>query len=150
MKLTREFVNGFIIFLLIGIYFIIMELAGFSHLFWLRIFNAFFVVYGVNRTLKANVADGITGYNKNLLSAMLTSIIGALLSIGALLIYVHYKGGEAYLKELPQNFIFGGGELGIAQFCIGLLFEAGAATIIVSFCMMQYYKNKVEVINKVD
>ncbi len=150
MKLSREFVNGFIIFLGIGIYFFLMDIAGLSHIFWLRIFNAFIVVYGVNRTLKANVADGITGYNKNLLSAMLTSIIGAILSIGALLVYVHFKGGESYLKELPQDFIFGGGELGIAQYCIGLFVESCAATLIVSFCMMQYYKNNVEVINKVD
>jgi len=72
------------------------------------------------------------------------------LSIAVLLAYIEYKGGEAYLKNLADSFIFGGGELTIQQYCIGLLFESTAASVIVSFCLMQYWKDKVEVINKVD
>ncbi|NMH28208.1 hypothetical protein [Flavobacterium silvaticum] len=150
MKFTRELTNGIIIFLGIGVYFIILELLGLSDEFLLRIFNVAFVIYGVNRTIKANQADGIRGYNTNLLSAIITSMIGAFLSIGTLLAYIKFKGGESYLKNLADNFIFGGGHLTIQQYCIGLLFEATAASLIVSFCLMQYWKDKVEVINRVD
>lgn len=150
MKFTRELTNGFIIFIGIGIYFIVLEFLGLSDVFLLRILNILFVVYGVNRTIKGNHDDGIRGYNRNLLSAIITSMIGALLSIACLLTYIHFNGGEAYLKNLAENFIFGGGDLTIQQYCIGLLFESTAASLIVSFCLMQYWKDKVEVINRVD
>lgn len=150
MKITKEFTNGFIIFLLIGIYFIILDACGLSHIFPLRIVNVFFVIYGVNRTIQGNIKDGYMGYNKNFLSALITSMIGALLSVAALLGYIYYKGGASYLEKLADSFIFGGGSISIWQYCIGLLFESVAASLMVSFCMMQFYKNKVEVINKVD
>ncbi|HMI07411.1 MAG TPA: hypothetical protein VK528_07690 [Flavobacterium sp.] len=150
MKFTRELTNGIIIFLGIGIYFLILDFLKLSHNPILRIFNILIVAYGVNRTIKANQEDGIRGYNKNLLSAIITSMIGAFISIGSLLAYISYKGGESYLKNLSQSFIFGGGEPNISYYCIGLLFESVAASLIVSFCLMQYWKDKVEVINKVD
>jgi len=150
MKYSREIINGFIIFLGIGIYFLILQFLGLSDIFILRIFNIIFVIYGVNRTLQQNHADGIGGYNTNLLSAIMTSMVGALMSVAALLAFIEYKGGETYLKNLSDSFIFGGGELTIHQYCIGLLFESSAASLMVSFCLMQYWKNKVEVINKVD
>jgi hypothetical protein len=150
MKYSRELANGFIIFVGIGIYFLILQYLGLSDKFILRIFNVIFVIYGVNRTLQQNHSDGIRGYNTNLLSAVITSMIGAILSVAALLAFIEYKGGEEYLKTLSDSFIFGGGELTIQQYCIGLLFESSAASLMVSFCLMQYWKNKVEVINKVD
>lgn len=150
MKYSREFANGFIIFLGIGIYFLILQYMGLSDQFILRIFNIVFVIYGVNRTLTQNHSDGIRGYNTNFLSAIMTSMVGAVLSVASLLAFIEFKGGEAYLKNLSESFIFGGGELTINQYCIGLLFESVAASLMVSFCLMQYWKNKVEVINKVD
>jgi len=150
MNLSRPLTNGFIIFLGIGIYFLIMDFLGLSNHFYLRALNLFIVVYGVNRTIKQNNADGIRGYNTNLLSAIVTSMIGALLSIAALLIYIHFKGGEEYLKTLSEGFLFGGGDLSIYQYCIGLLFESVATSLIVSFCLMQFWKSKVEKIDKVN
>jgi len=150
MRFKREFANGFIIFIGLGIYFLLLEITGLSDEFYLRILNVFIVIYGVNRTIKGNHADGVRGYFTNLIAAIATSMIGAILSIASLLIYIHFQGGEVYLKKLAENFIFGGGELTIYKYCIGLLFESAAASLAVSFCLMQYWKDKVEVINKVD
>lgn len=150
MKFSRELTNGFLIFLGIGLYFILLEVLGLSNVIWLRLLNALIVMYGVNRTLKANVKDGLRGYNKNFLSALVTSLIGAALSIIGLLIYIQANGGIDYLRKLPQAFVFGGGKLSIYMYCIGLGFEAVAASLAVSFCLMQYWKDKVEVINRVD
>ena len=150
MKYSREFANGFIIFLGIGIYFLILQYMGLSDQFILRIFNIVFVIYGVNRTLTQNHSDGIRGYNTNFLSAIITSMVGAILSVAGLLAFIEFKGGKPYLEKLSESFIFGGGELTIHQYCIGLLFESVAASLMVSFCLMQYWKNKVETINKVD
>lgn len=150
MKLSREFTNGFIIFLGIGIYFLILEYLGLADEFYLRVLNLFIVAFGVNRTIQMNYRDGIRGYNRHLLSAIATSMVGAVLSIGSLLAYIQFRGGEAYLEQLSKGFLFGGGELTIHYYCIGLLFESIASSIIISFCLMQWWKDKIEVINKVD
>ncbi|RZJ35980.1 MAG: hypothetical protein EOO51_02790 [Flavobacterium sp.] len=150
MKFKREIINGFLIFLGIGIYFLILDKTGLSDEFYLRIFNLFIVAFFVNRTIKGNHADGVRGYFTNLISAIITSMVGAVLSIAALLMYIQYNGGETYLKHLAASFIFGGGELTINHYCIGLLFESTAASLAVSFILMQYWKDKVEVINEVD
>ena len=150
MKFKRELTNGIIIFLGIGIYFIILEILGLSDQTYLRMLNIVFVIYGVNRTIKSNYETGVHGYLTNFLSALITSMIGAVLSVAALLIYIQFKGGEEYLRALSENFIFGGGKVSIQQYSIGLLFESSAASLAVVFVLMQYWKGKVETINTVD
>lgn len=143
MKLNREFTNGFLIFIAIGGYFLLMEVLGLSDIFYLRILNLFIVLYGINRTITGNIKDGLQGYLPNLISAFKTGMIGAVLGIIALLIYIPYKGGTAYLEKLSEGFLFGGGTVSTPQYCIGLLFESTAATMIIAFCMMQYYKSRI-------
>ena len=150
MQFKRELINGILIFIGIGLYFLLLDITGLSDEFYLRILNLFIVAYGVNRTIKGNHADGVRGYFTHFIAAVITSMIGAVLSIASLLVYIHLNGGETYLKNLADSFIFGGGELTINQYCIGLLFESAAASLAVSFCLMQYWKDKVEVINKAD
>ena len=148
MKLSRVITNGVLVFLGIGIYFLLMELLGLSNQPFLRILNIVFVVFGVNRTIRQNAKEGVRGYNTNFLSAILTSMIGAILSIAVLLIYINYSGGEVHLEKLSHGFMFGGGKPSIPQYCFGLLLESAAASLIVSFTLMQYWKDKIEVINK--
>jgi hypothetical protein len=150
MKFKREIINGFIIFIGIGAFFLLMEALKLSHVFYLRLFNIIFVIYGVNRTIKGNIAAGVRGYNTNFMAALITSMVGAALSIAGLLIYVKANGGAEYLLSRPQRYIFGGNTMSVEYFCIALFFEAAAASLAVSFCLMQFYKDKVEVINKVD
>ncbi len=151
MRFTRELTNGFIIFAGIAIYFAIMELLGLSDVFILRIFNVFIIAYGVNRTIKSNIHDGVRGYFRNFISGFVTSMIGAVFSIAALLIYVEIRGGEAFLKNLSEAFLIGGGDVDSYTYTISLLLlESSAASLIASFVLMQYWKDKAEVINKVD
>ena len=139
-----------IIFLGIGIYFIILELLGIADQAYLRILNIVFVLYGVNRTIKSNAETGVHGYFTNFISGIVTAMIGAVLSIVALLVYIKFKGGGEYLKSLSENYIFGGGELSIEQYALGLFFESTAGAFAVVFVLMQYWKGKVENINTVD
>lgn len=150
MKLKRELINGFIIFIGIALYFLIIEYLGLADEFYLRILNLAIVAFGINLTIKQNYEDGVRGYFRNLISGIITSIIGAILSVGSLLFYIQYKGGDEYLQTLSKGFLFGGGDLNISYYCIGLLFESVASSIIISFVLMQFWKNKVETINKVD
>ena len=142
MKISKELVNGLLIFAGISIYFLVMELVGLSHNFYLRFLNVLFVFYGVNRTIKQNVAEGKNDYLKNLLSAGLTAFIGVLLSVLALLFYIYYKGGDAYIANLSEKFLFGG--TGVNEYTIGLLFEGLASGMIVVFITLQIWRGKTE------
>ncbi len=147
---TRILINGIIIFIGIGAFFLIMEAIGHSNQTFLRLVNIIFVVFGVNRTIKGNFNAHIDGYFRNLTAAFLTTIVSLALSLLSFHIYLQFKGGEEYLPQLAQNFVFGGGEPNLAEFTIGMAIEGIAAGAVISFAMMQFWKDKLEKINKVD
>ena len=142
MNISKELNNGILIFIGIGIYFLTMELLGLSHLFLLRMLNIVIVIYFINKTIKSNYNEGKTEYLENLISGTLTALIGVVLSVAGLLIYISMKGGDAYLAKLSQNFLFGGGTPSMNQYCIGLFFEGIASSIIITFTLMQYWKDR--------
>lgn len=150
MKFSRILINGTIIFIGIGLFFLLMEVLGLKDQIYLRLLNFIFVIYGVNRTIKSNYQDNINGYFTNLVSGMLTALVGLALGIIAFLIYAEARGGEEYLEAFADSYIFGGGEPTVYEFCIGLSIEGFASSLIVSFAIMQYWKDKIEKINKVD
>ncbi len=142
MNLSKELHNGIMIFIGIGMYFLLMELLGLSDVFILRLLNILIVIYYVNKTIKSNYTEGKLEYLDNLISGTLTSLIGVGLSVAGLLAYISFKGGDAYLVNLSQNFLFGGGNPSMYQFCIGLLFEGIASSVIITFTLMQYWKDR--------
>lgn len=141
MKLPKELRNGIIIFLGIGIYFLLMILLGLGDISALRLLNVVFVFYGVNRTIKMNLNEGKKNFVSNAVSTLITSIIGVVLSIIGLLIYSYIRGGEAYIQSLSKTFLFGGNPT-IVTYCISLLFEGIASSIIVTLLIMLYTNNK--------
>ncbi len=74
MKLSKELTNGFIIFIGIGVYFLTMNMLGLSDLFYLRFFNIFFLIYGVNRTVVSNLSEGKKEFLFNTISAFATAL----------------------------------------------------------------------------
>lgn len=150
MKFSRIIINGIIIFACIGAIFLIMEMLDLKEHIWLRLLNFIPVIWGINRTIKGNYNDHIDGYFTNFLSGMLTGIVSLVLGLISFMIYVEMNGGDAYLETFNESYIFGGGEPSVYQFCIGLFLEGAAASLIVSFMLMQFWKDKVEKINKVD
>ena len=149
MKVSRIIINGFIILIGIALFFFLMELLGLGDQVYLRLVNFVFVIYGVNRTIKQDYKDNINGYFTNLSSAFLTAFTSLILSIFGFIAYAEYRGGEAYIDSFVHHYIFSG-DPSLYQFCIGLFIEGLAACAVVSFAMMQFWKDKVEKINKVD
>jgi hypothetical protein len=142
MNLSKEIINGILIFISIGIYFLAMEYLKLSDVFYLRLLNIFIVIFFLNRTIRSNYLEGKTDYLENLVSGTLTSLIGVALSVVGLLTYISIKGGDIYLSKLSGNFLFGGGSPSMNQYCIGLLFEGIASSIIINFTLMQYWKDR--------
>lgn len=143
MKLQKELLNGFLIFLGIGFYFLLMNVLGFSNLSYLRLLNVVFLFYGVNRTLKMNLSEGKMDFGSNAISAMATSLFGVVFSVLALFIYSHAKGGDAYVQSLSETFLFGGNP-SVNTYCISLLFEGIASSVIVTLLLMLYLNNRFE------
>ncbi|MEM8521193.1 hypothetical protein [Flavobacterium sp. PL12] len=135
MKIPRELVNGLIIVIGIGIYFLIMELLGLADIYLLRVFNVLFIFYGTNRTLKSNFLEGKKGLATNGISALSTALIGVFLSVIALVVYSYIKGGTDYIGTLSKTFLFGG-EPSIMTYSISLLFEGFSSAVIVTFILM--------------
>lgn len=139
MKLPKEIYNGFVIFIGISIYFLLMEILGLSNLLYLRLLNIFFMFYGVNKTLKMNFNEGKTVFASNAVSATLTSLIGVFLSVVGLVIFLYYKGGDAYIQNLSETFLFVGKPT-VVTYSISLLFEGIVSAVIVTFILMLYWK----------
>lgn len=142
MKNVTELRNGFIIFLGIGLFFLAMDFFGLSDKNYLRALNAFIVIYGINKTIKMNLNNGITDYLENFISGFKTGIIGVFLGIIGLIIYIYIKGGESYLSTLSNTFFFLG-KTNIIMYCSVLFFEGVASSLIGSFVLMQYWKDVV-------
>ena len=141
MKISKEFQNGFLIFLGIAIYFLFMNLVGLSDVFYLRLFNTLFVLYGVNRTIMMNIHDGEVFLVNNAKSAMKTSLIGVFLSIIGLIIFSYLQGGDQYVQSLSKTFLFGG-NLSVMTYSICLLFEGIASTAVVTMLLLLYWNNR--------
>lgn len=143
MKLPKELLNGIIITIGIGALFLVLEILGYSKIYYLRILNVLIVYYGVHRTIKSNMSEGKSSYVDNLISAGLTAFIGIFLSIISLVTFIYIKGGDSYLDSLSEGFLFGG-KPSINEYCIGLLFEGIASAVIVVFIAMQLWRSKTQ------
>ncbi len=140
MKNQVEIKNGILIFVGIGIFFLLMDLLGLADKNYLRILNAFIVLFGIWKTVKSNYANGTTEYLENLISCFKTGIIGVVLGIVGLIVFVYIKGGESYLATLSDTFFFTG-KTNLVKYCAVLLFEGIASSLIGSFAIMQYWKD---------
>ncbi len=141
MKPPKELINGSIIFVAIGAYFLLMDALGLADLFYLRLINILFVFYGVNRTIVMNLAEGKRKFVSNAVSAMSTSIIGVFLSIIGLVIYSNSKGGDPYVQSLSETFLFGGNP-SVNAYSISLLFEGIASSVIVTMLLILYWNDQ--------
>jgi hypothetical protein len=141
MKLPKELINGLLIFVGIGIYFMAMNLLGLAGVLYLRILNALFLFYGVNRTIVSNLSEGKKEFLSNALSALSTGLIGVFLSIIGLLTYSYIQGGEEYINSLSKTFLFGGNP-SVNTYCICLFFEGIVSAAIVTLVLMFFHNNK--------
>ncbi len=141
MKMPKELINAILIFAGISVYFLLMEFFGLSKFLYLRILNAAFIYFGVNRTLRMNMAEGQFGYITNLLTAGTTALGGVFLSVGGLFTYIYLRGGNAYISNLSGEFLFGGNPTA-NEYCFGVLIEGIASSVIVVFVAMQLWRKK--------
>ena len=138
MKNKTVLQNAFLIFLGIGLFFLLMDFLGLASKNYLRSLNAFIVLYGIHKTIKYNYDKGKMDYFENLFSGFITGVLGVFLGIVGLIAFIYIKGGESYLTTLSDTFFFVG-KINIIKYCGILFFEGVASSLIGAFVLMQFY-----------
>lgn len=135
-----ELRNGLLIFILLGVYFLILDALGLADIVYLRILNGAIVLYGLNRAIRQKIAKGESAYLANFASALSTSLFSVLLSIIGLALYVSvFK--ESSVSDLATSVIVGNQDVSLVKFCAALIVEGLSSSAILSFILMQYWKN---------
>lgn len=136
--LRRSYIlrNGIILFLLLGLYFLLLDVLGWADNTYLRLVNYVFIFAVLNNTMKHAVKNGKNYLNKFLIS-LITVGFGIVLSIIALFFYLHVF--EPSLERYHTSVMVANsyGKLVIAH-----LIESLSSAFILVFIMLQFYKNK--------
>lgn len=91
MNFSRVALNGFLIFVGIALFFLLMEMVGLSNQIYLRLVNFIFVIWGVNKTIKSNYQDHIYGYFTNLTAGIFTALVSLALGIFSFIAMLNTK-----------------------------------------------------------
>jgi len=141
-KLNSEIWNGILMFISIGLYFIIIDLLGYQDNRLLKGANIIFVFFFVNQTLRQKVKMGQEDYLSNFGSAIMTSVIGVSLSIVGFFLFIFVIKGRDYLSKLSEPLLGAGSNLTLSQYSFSLFAEGMASSVIVAFIMMMYWKKE--------
>lgn len=146
-NLTLRF--GIYMFVSIVALFFLMKLFGVEQVTELRLLNIVIAAWFSNKLALANlIQDSDINYVSNLGSIFFANLIAVGLSCVALIIYIKVID-TSFLNTLENGF-FLGKNLSIGHILTALFMEGSATSIIVSFCVMQYWKNEKRVMKKFD
>lgn len=131
---------GVKMFLAIGIFFLILYALGLGDVAELRYFNLLFVIYFSNKLAKTNATEPKDkSYIKNLSSVFGANLINVLLCIGGLLLFNVIFEPE-FLSHVTKGVLIVE-TTSVPQVIISLFIEGVAGTAVVSFVLLQYWKN---------
>lgn len=126
--------------LAIGIFFLILYAVGLGDVAELRYFNLIFVIYFSNKLAKTNVKETQgKNYLKNLTSIFMANLINIVLCIGGLVLFNFLFAPDFLSSVTTRVLVFEAST--VPQVVISLFMEGIAGAAIVSFALMQYWKN---------
>ena len=127
------------IYLGIVLFFFIVKLIGLSQIVELRIFNALFVILGVNSCIKKNVFKNLdNNYLTNLSIGFAASFLAVLATSFSLIFYTIVF--DSSVITFMENSRFWGNNLSLGTVVFALLAEGFASSVICTFIVMQYWK----------
>lgn len=139
---TKDFTvrYGLRMFAAVAGLFVLTNLLGLGHITELRALNIFIVIYFTSKLAQKNVIeDDRIGYLKNLSSLFFANVVNVVLCIVGFTIYVELIQPD-YMSVVQSTFSWGHFDH-LFQVCLALLMEGMAAGAVVSFGVMQYWKN---------
>jgi len=131
--------TGVYSFIGIALFFLLMKLFGLEGVSYLRLFNLVIVVYMTNRLARINfLEDHNIEYSRQIASLFIANIITVALSVFAFVLYTKLID-PAFLRNYGDTIWFGGAN--IREAAAALILEGVAGSVIVSFSVMQYWKD---------
>ena len=130
---------GFITFILLSLYFLLMKLLGLVHIIELRFLNAFIMFYGVYKAIKTIKASGAKfRYFKGIGVGSLTAIIASgLFTLAGFLYILFIDTGFARVLETNEPLgLYLNKYIAVMQIFI----EGSVSGFIFSFIIMQWLK----------
>ena len=139
MKKMLVLKYGLLIFAFIAIYFLLMKLFNMENIKELRLLNIIIVIFfTVRMAREIKMSQEGLPYLKGLFSLLFANLLAVVFSVIGLALYITMF--PDFVNSF-QNWLFGG-EPSITTLLIAIIFEGSAAAIIVSFAVMQYYKEE--------
>lgn len=128
-------------FIAIGIFFLALYALGLAGINELRYFNLVLVIYFSNKLAKKNATetDDMT-YVKSLISVFGANLINILLCIGGLLLFNVIFEPE-FLSQVSTGVLIVQ-TTSFPQVILSLFIEGVAGSAVVSFILLQYWKNQ--------
>jgi hypothetical protein len=125
----------------IGGFFLVANMMGYGHVTELRIVNILFVILFTSLLARKNwiEEEGIE-YVGNFLSLLSANILNVLLCMIGFIVYTSMYNPD-YLDTVSNGLLWNS-ERSIAQVLIALFFEGMAGSAVVSFAVMQYWKDR--------
>ena len=122
------------------LFFFLMKLLNLEHITELRLFNVFFVLYGINGAIKLNIFKNKTNnYISNLYLGFASSFLAVIFLSISLTIYLSYI--EPSFINTIEDLNMWGKNLAPPLVAFAILIEGLASSIILTFISMQYWKN---------
>lgn len=140
---------GLSMFAAIAAFFFIMKILGLEHVTELRFLNILIIAFFSNRLVQRMVEDSNqVDYLDGLKSLFLANALNVILSMAGLLIYVTFID-TTFMSNFNNTLMFGS-EISLFQMTIGIFMEGMAGAAIISFTLMQYWKNVKRTTRKID
>ncbi|MGB0837027.1 MAG: hypothetical protein ACPGRE_02935 [Flavobacteriaceae bacterium] len=118
-----------------------MKLFGLDQIVELRLLNFGIVFWGINRAIKLNITENSeTDYLSNFGVAMQVATISLLMIVVSLSVYLNYIDPN-FLEVMEETGIWGS-RLSVLMVTFGIAVEGFASSVITSFILMQYWKQK--------
>lgn len=131
---------GIYSFVGIALFFLLMKLCGLENVTFLRVFNLVIVVFMANRLAKLNLKENPDlDYFQALASLFISNVITVVLSIAGFALYTKFVD-TAFLTHFKGGILWNG-NITLQEALAALFLEGMAGSIMVSFIVMQYWKD---------
>jgi hypothetical protein len=133
---------AFYSFLGIASFFLLMKLVGMENVAGLRVFNLVIVIYFMNRLARRNLQDDPNlNYVEGLGSLLLANVMTVVASVLGFVAYVRFLDPD-FLNNYKAALFWLSNDMNLWRTVVSLFMEGMAGAIIISFTLMQYWKDQ--------
>lgn len=137
MRSSAYFNSGIVTAIALFLFFLLMDLAGYAHIWELRFFNAFILLIGIRYTI-LRVQENDKSYLGGYFSGIKTTVVAVSLFLILFLFYTTVVNPEFFeIVDSKRLSPFAVDKFSVIP---AILFEGICSGIVLTFIAMQYYK----------